>query len=296
MELVDRTVLITGGARGIGAALARALAGRGAKLSLVGLEPEALAAVASELGPEHIWFEADVTDPAALDAAVMGTMDKLGGIDVVVANAGLGPTGTLKGGDADAFVRAIDVNLTGVLRTVQATIRPVIDRQGYVLLVSSAAALSGVPGMGAYAASKAGVESLARSLRLEVAASGTAVGSAHPCWIETEMVGDPAREQEGFRRFLAALPWPLGTTTSVEKCATALARGIARRKRRIYVPRSIAIPFALRGLVNSRAGEAFLRRRLEAALPVLDEDVARHGSLAGRAGELERERETVGPG
>ena len=87
-SLAGRSVLITGAARGIGAALARKAAARGARVALVGLEPELLASVADELGPEHLWVEADVTDPAALKAAVQRTVETFGGLDIVVANAG----------------------------------------------------------------------------------------------------------------------------------------------------------------------------------------------------------------
>src|SRR4051794_24301446 len=93
--LTGAAVLITGAARGIGAALARKAAARGARVALVGLEPEELARVADELGPEHLWVEADVTDPAALAAAVQRAVDTFGGLDVVVANAGIAPLTTV---------------------------------------------------------------------------------------------------------------------------------------------------------------------------------------------------------
>src|SRR5829696_9596936 len=93
--LAGRTVLITGAARGIGAALARKAAARGARVALVGLEPEQLATVAEELGPEHLWVEADVTDAEALKAAVRRTVDTFGGLDIVVANAGIAPLTTV---------------------------------------------------------------------------------------------------------------------------------------------------------------------------------------------------------
>src|SRR4051794_29421994 len=83
MRLSGRVVLITGAARGIGAHTARVVAARGARVALVGLEPERLSALADELGPGHVWFACDVTDQAAVDAAIAGTVERLGGIDVV---------------------------------------------------------------------------------------------------------------------------------------------------------------------------------------------------------------------
>src|SRR5689334_2972899 len=117
--VAGKVVLVTGAARGIGAETARRLAARGARLSLVGMEPERLAALAAELGEGHAWFECDVTDQAALEAAVAGTVAKLGGIDVVVANAGIGCNGTVAVAPVEALVRTLEVNLIGVVRTVK---------------------------------------------------------------------------------------------------------------------------------------------------------------------------------
>src|SRR6058998_699047 len=108
--LDGRRVLVTGAARGLGFELATVLVARGARLSLVGLEPELLEARASALGAGHTWFAADVTDQAALDTAVEGTVAALGGIDAVVTNAGVANAGTFAGGPVDAHVRTIDVN------------------------------------------------------------------------------------------------------------------------------------------------------------------------------------------
>src|SRR3954469_17020065 len=109
IPLAGRTVLITGAARGIGAELARKAAARGARVALVGLEPELLAQVADELGPEHLWVEADVTDPEALAAAVRRTVETFGGLDVAVANAGIAPLTTVATSSARALARTIEV-------------------------------------------------------------------------------------------------------------------------------------------------------------------------------------------
>ncbi|HEX3824409.1 MAG TPA: SDR family NAD(P)-dependent oxidoreductase, partial [Mycobacteriales bacterium] len=171
-----KNVLITGAARGIGAATAAELARRSARLSLVGLEPDLLAANAAALGDGHVWFEADVTDQAALDLAIAGTVEALGGIDVVIANAGINNLGTVRTADPEAFARTIAVNLVGVYRTISAAVPHLVASRGYALVVASMASFVPLPGGAAYAASKAGVESLAASLRLELAQSGVTVG------------------------------------------------------------------------------------------------------------------------
>src|SRR4051795_2350392 len=144
-SLAGQAVLITGAARGIGAELARQAAARGARVALVGLEPEELSRVAHELGPEHLWVEADVTDPEALKAAVQRTVDTFGGLDVVVANAGIAPLTTVMTASARALARTIEVNLIGAMLTAHAALPEVAKRRGHILLVSSAAAFTVLP-------------------------------------------------------------------------------------------------------------------------------------------------------
>src|SRR5215217_1798418 len=207
-DVAGKVVLVTGPARGIGAETARQLAARGARLALVGLEPERLAALAAELGAGHRWFACDVTDQAALERAVAGTVEAFGGIDVVVANAGIASSGTVAVTPAAALARTIEVNLTGVVRTVSATLPHVTARRGYYLLVSSAAALAPFPGISTYAAAKSGVEQFGNVLRLELAHKGVAVGVAHPSWIDTDLVRDAQSDLAGFRELLGKLPGP----------------------------------------------------------------------------------------
>ncbi|HEX2778350.1 MAG TPA: SDR family oxidoreductase [Gemmatimonadaceae bacterium] len=269
-----QVVLITGPARGIGEATARQLAARGAKLSLVGLEAERLAALSRELGPEHVWFEADVTDQGALDRAVAGTVSALGGVDVVVANAGVASNCTVAAGPVEALVRTIDVNLSGVVRTVSATLPHVTARRGYYLLVSSAAAIAALPGISTYAASKAGVEYFGNALRLEVAHKGVAVGVAHPSWIDTDLVRDQQRDLGTFDEMLKSLPGPFGRITTVEECAAAFVAGIERRKRKIFVPKSLAPLAAIRQLFMSPLSEWVMRGPSARMIPRTEAELA----------------------
>ena len=282
-SLDGKVVLVTGPARGIGRETARRLAARGARLSLVGLEPERLEALTAELGAEHVWFRADVTDQQALEGAVAGTVEALGGIDVVVANAGVAANGTVAVTPVEALVRVIDVNLSGVVRTVHATLPAVAERRGYLLLVSSAAALAAMPGISTYAAAKAGVEFFGNAVRLEVAHRGVDVGVAHPAWIDTDLVRDQIRDLPSFERTIRSLPGPFGSLTTVEACADALVDAIERRRRQVFVPRSLAPLAAVRQLFSSRLMDRVSLRRAAAAVPRLEREVAALGRSFGES-------------
>jgi NAD(P)-dependent dehydrogenase (short-subunit alcohol dehydrogenase family) len=234
-SLEGRTVLVTGAARGIGAESARRLAARGAKLSLVGLEPEELERVAGECGPDAVSFEADVTDWDALEEAVSATAERFGGIDAVVANAGIAPIGTVRAVEPGVFERTIEINLLGVWRTVRICLPHVIERKGYVLPIASVAAAIHAPGMAAYCAAKAGVEAFSDCLRSEVEHLGVDVGCGYFSFIATDMVaGADAHPATGFLR--ERVRGPLGKTYPVSAAGEAVARGIESRSRSVVVP------------------------------------------------------------
>ncbi len=280
-DLRGRTVLITGASRGIGAQLARGAAARGARVALVGLEPVLLKQVAEQV--DGHWYECDVTDQAGLEDAVASTIDRYGGIDVVVANAGIANLGTVATGPVDALVRTIDVNLSGVVRTVSTALPHVVAARGHVLIVSSAAAFAAMPGMAAYSASKAGVEQFGNVLRLENRRRGLTVGTAHPIWIDTDLVRDIRDDLASFRAAQRRLPWPLSTVVSAERCAEALLRGIEHRRRKVYVPRSIALAQALRPVVLSGLSDALITRFGGAELvEQMEDEVRRLGRSFGR--------------
>jgi len=279
--LAGRVVLITGAARGIGAHTARMLAARGARVSLTGLEPELLETLAKELGDDHAWFECDVTDQASMDAAVAATVERFGHIDAVMANAGVAAYGTVRTYDPEAFARTVDVNLTGVFRTVHAALPHIIDRRGYVLVVASLASFTPVAGLSAYSASKAGADSFACALRQEVAHLGVSVGSAHPSWIDTDMVRGAKEDLASFAEALKEMPPPANAFTPVDVCAEAIVDGIERRARRIYVPRTVRAPNWLRGVWTSAMADKIAFRTTRRLVPRMEEEVRQLGRSFG---------------
>src|SRR5215208_621944 len=280
-RLDNKVVMITGAARGIGAETARRAAASGAHVSLVGLEPERLRSLSDELGERAAWFEADVTDQGSMDGAVAGTVAAFGGVDIVLANAGVGNSGTVAISPAEVLLRTIEINLSGVVRTVSAALPHIAERRGYVMIVSSTAAFTMMPGMAAYAASKAGVEQFANCLRLELAHKGVAVGSVHPGWIDTDLVRDQRQDLKSFDAAFEKFPWPLNATTSVGDCADAIVDGMRRRRRRVYVPKAIAAVQALRTLTTGPVGNWFIRRESKEIVPQMEAEIRALGRYYG---------------
>ena len=241
-------MLVTGGSRGIGAATARALAAQGARLALVGLEPDGLRATARACGPSATFHEADVADPVALQAAVDDALRSHGRLDIVFANAGIaimGPLHLLEPADVE---RQIRVNLLGTFNTARATAQALIDARGYLLLNASIAAVAGIPSLGAYAASKAGIVALADVLRAELAHHDVAVGVAYFGWVATDLVRADAHPD--LRAIRTGAPRPLSTAIPVERAVDAIVHAIDGRRRRAVAPRWLAPALPLAGIVR----------------------------------------------
>lgn len=253
-----RTVFITGAARGIGLETARRLHARGASVALVGLEPERLEATAAQLGERAAWFEADTTDPEALDRAVAGTVERFGGIDVGIANAGIQMSGGVLDAPVSSVERVLEVNLLGVWRTDRALLPHVIARGGYLLNVASLAAALHAPLMAPYAASKAGVEAFTNSLRVETAVTRARVGCAYFGFIDTDIVRG-SFAQPSSARMRDMLPAFLREPAPLSLAIDAIERGIERRAARVWAPRYVGPALALRGILQPLSEARMLR-------------------------------------
>ncbi|WP_328476761.1 SDR family oxidoreductase [Streptomyces sp. NBC_00377] len=262
--LEDRTVVVTGAARGVGAALARELARRGARLALIGHELGALESLAASLPTPALAVGADVTDGDALERAAVLVRSRLGPPSVVVANAGIAQGGPFALTDMASWRRVIDVNVTGSALTASAFLPDLVRTSGYHLQIASLASIAAAPLMSAYCASKAGVEAFAHALRAEVAHQGVAVGIAYLNWTDTDMIRDADRHAV-LRALRARMPPPVRSVLPPELVATRLATAVERRRTAVYVPASLRLVQATRAALP-----AVIMRRSRRALPRLE--------------------------
>ncbi len=270
IELEGSRVLITGAARGIGALTAKRLHERGARVALLGLEPEQLERTAAECGGAP-WFECDVADRGAVEEAVEGAVEALGGLDVAIANAGVGAQLPLVGGDPEIWDKTIAVNLTGTYNLVHAAAGHVSHPKGYFLMTSSLATAVHGPLMSAYSASKAAVEALGNSLRIEMRPSGARVGVAYYAELDTDMT------TRAFDTKAAKL-MPIGgngilPVHPVGPAIDGLERGIRSRARRIVSPRW-GTGVLLGRMVVQRFAELAVRRTVRRSLELAREEHA----------------------
>jgi len=276
-DLKGKRLVVTGAARGIGEQVARMAAARGATVSLIGLEPDRLKSLAAELGPNVFWHEADVRDAGSLRAAIDESARAMGGIDLVVANAGIVSYGTVRFADEAVFERVLDVNLNGTFRTLKYATPHLERSKGHALVVASALSFLALPAMSSYAASKAGVEMLALAYRQEVAHLGITVGLVHPSWIETDLVKGAKADLPSFPAMRRQLPYPGNVTTSVDKAATAIVDGLASRRSRVYVPRAVGGVNWAKAALSSPTAWLWARRFASRWVPTLEREIAALG-------------------
>ncbi|MFD3533629.1 short-chain dehydrogenase/reductase [Streptomyces sp. NPDC058661] len=188
--LEGRAAVVTGAARGVGAALARELSAHGMGVALLGREYATLRSVARTLPGDARCYEVDVTDREGMTRTAAEVTDEMGPASVVVANAGIAATGPFESADPELWERVVNVNLLGSATTARVFLPQLVRTRGYFLQIASTAAFGAAPMMSAYCASKAGVESFALSLRAEIAPKRVGVGIAYLHWTGTAMTQD----------------------------------------------------------------------------------------------------------
>jgi NAD(P)-dependent dehydrogenase (short-subunit alcohol dehydrogenase family) len=233
VSLEGQVAVVTGAARGVGELLARKLSARGARIALVGLEPDELKAVAGRLHTECEHWHADVTDHEAMSRVAREVKERFGKVDIVVANAGVASGGPFADSDPQAWRRVIEVNLIGSAVTCRAFLPVLVESRGYFLQIASLAAITPAPMMTAYCASKSGAEAFAHSLRAEVGHKGVKVGVGYLSWTDTDMVRG-ADQDDVMRELRQRLPWPSNRTYPLGPAVDRIVAGIERRSAHVY--------------------------------------------------------------
>lgn len=204
-DLTGKTALVTGASGGIGTAIARALHGAGATVGLSGTRVEPLHALAAELGPRAHVLPCDLSDPAAVEALVKQAIEAMGSVDVLVNNAGITRDGLAMRMSDDDWQSVIDVNLTATFRLCRAAMRGMMKaRWGRIVNISSVVGATGNGGQANYAASKAGMIGMSKSIAAELASRGITVNAVAPGFIATAMTDKLNDDQKA--RILTQIP------------------------------------------------------------------------------------------
>jgi NAD(P)-dependent dehydrogenase (short-subunit alcohol dehydrogenase family) len=188
-DLEGRRAHVTGGAQGIGQAIAERLAAGGARVAISDVNADGAKAVAEQLeGDGHIGLACDVRDTGQVRTAIQETVDAFGGLDILINNAGIEIGAPVTETDEDDFARLLDINVTGVHRCTRAAVPALAESQGTIVNIASVAGLGGAPLLGAYCASKGGVVRYTEVCAIELRQAGIRVNAVCPAFINTEMV------------------------------------------------------------------------------------------------------------
>jgi NAD(P)-dependent dehydrogenase (short-subunit alcohol dehydrogenase family) len=268
-NLHEKVALVTGAARGIGFETARQIHMRGGSVAVLDLSADEAREAAERIGERAIGIGADVTDHGAMMAAVAETVERFGGLDVAVANAGIAQSkmATTRAIPTEEWERVFEVDLLGVWRTCRAALPQIVERKGQLVLISSVYAF--VNGMinSPYAVAKAGVESMGRTLRTELMPQGASATVAYFGWVDTKLVQDGMEQEDAARLREFSPEWLLKRITP-EEAAAGLVRGIEERAPQVFVPkwwrwvsrfRGVLMPLLDRRMERDEKMGSFLR-------------------------------------
>jgi NAD(P)-dependent dehydrogenase (short-subunit alcohol dehydrogenase family) len=280
-DLNGKVALVTGAARGIGYETARQLHLRGASVTVLDIDAAEAREAAERIGPRAIGLATDVTDHSAVMQSVAETVERFGGLDVVVANAGIAQKqmATVRGIGVEEWERVFEVDMLGVWRTVRASLPQVVERQGHIVVTSSVYAF--VNGMlnSPYAVAKSGVESLGRSLRAELTPLGASASVAYFGFVDTKLVQDAVAANGD--RMQQNLPEFLRKRITPDQAGAAVVRGIEERAPRIFAPKWWRYVSAFRGLINPLLdGRMDSDRRVLATIREVEAEADEQGAAA----------------
>ena len=222
-DLTGKAALVTGASGGIGGAIARALHGAGATVALSGTRPEPLAALAAELGARALVLPCNLGYAAAVEALPKQAAEAMGGVDILVNNAGITRDNLFMRMSDEEWREVIEVNLTSTFRLCRGVLRGMMKaRWGRIVNISSIVGATGNPGQGNYAAAKAGMVGMSKSLAYEVASRGITVNCVAPGFITTAMTDKLNEEQKA--RILTQVPaGRMGTAEEIGAAVLYLA-------------------------------------------------------------------------
>jgi NAD(P)-dependent dehydrogenase (short-subunit alcohol dehydrogenase family) len=281
-DLNGKVALVTGAARGIGFETARQLHGRGASVAVVDVDADEARESAERIGARAIGIGADVTDMGAMQAAVAETVERFGGLDVAVANAGIAQSqvATIRGIGAEEWERVFEVDLLGVWRTVRAVLPQIVERKGHIVVTGSVYSFANGFLNSPYAVAKAGVEALGRTLRAELMPLGASAGVAYYGWVDTKLVQDGFERKHSGRLSENAPAWLL-KRIQPEEAGAATVRGIEARAPRTFAPKWWRYVSALRGLINPLLDRRFDRDpRMAETVRAVEADADEQGAAA----------------
>ncbi len=267
--MTGKVVAITGGGRGIGRAIAQALAREGARVAVGDLDRASAEQTAAELGGEALGLPLDVTDHAALIAFLDEVEQRLGPLDVLVNNAGIMPVTPLAEESADSIARQLDLNLRAVIHGTQEAMRRMVPRRtGHIVNVSSITGRSGFPHLATYCATKHGVVGLSDAVRQELRGTGVEVSVVMPSVVRTELTTGLAAS-----RVKAVEP---------EDVANEVLAALRKPRFDVFVPRSNGLLIQVTSPLPRTWREA-IGRWIKADRSLLDADRSARAAYEARA-------------
>ncbi len=229
----DTRAIITGASRGIGRALGRGLAARGARVGMVARGQEELRAVCDAIGERAIALPADVSDRESIESAVNSFIKDAGGVEIVIANAGIARYAPFSEQDPDDAERMVHTNVLGTLNTVRAVLDPMLDAAGgHIVVVSSGAGLRAFPWGAVYGATKAADKGFAEALRHELSGTGVSVTTVYPGEVATAIHAE-AEQLPDWRDSHNAIP--------PELVAEATIEAIEQDRREVHIPGNVRL-------------------------------------------------------
>ena len=228
----ETKALVTGASKGIGRALSEELAGRGATVGMVARNEKELRAAAEPIGA--IPLAADIGDATMIEQATREFADKAGGLNLVVANAGIARYAPFADQEIAHVEQMVTINVLGTILTVRAGLNHMLDQgSGHIVVVSSGAGLRAFPGAAVYGATKAADKGFAEALRHELSGTGVSVTTVFPGEIETDLHTGRRDDLPDWRKSDDELP--------VQAAVEAIIAGVEADRRNVYVPREVRL-------------------------------------------------------